>query len=191
LRKNDILQLPDSLTSCSALERLHLGANALTSIPPGLLEALPNLSELQLYRNKLVAVPAEIGLLEKLATLSVSGNPKMAGLPEEIAKCQSLKELNLSNMKALKAIPAALGLVASLRTLVAAGNAKLKSLPAQLDGLTELRVLDLRLPKKQKCKIPPSVHELLVSTHCAVRGGVPPKAKKGGKKGGKGKKKKK
>ena len=43
--------------------------------------------------------------------------------------------------------------------------------------MAALRELDVRAPKKQVCKIPPEVAELLKNQHCIIRGGVVKKAK--------------
>ena len=47
--------------------------------------------------------------------------------------------------------------------------------------MTALRELDVRAPKKQVCKIPPEVAEILKTQQCVIRGGVVKKGK--GKKG--------
>lgn len=60
---NSISLIPTSIINCVQLKYLHLGNNKITSIQPEVFVALPEIKELQLFKNKLSSLPTEIGLL--------------------------------------------------------------------------------------------------------------------------------
>jgi Leucine-rich repeat (LRR) protein len=62
--RNQLEALPVGLVLCTNLRALFLGNNKLTVVDPDLFENLKKLEELQLYKNKLTVLPAEIGHLK-------------------------------------------------------------------------------------------------------------------------------
>jgi Leucine-rich repeat (LRR) protein len=59
--------VPVGLAMCINLNLLNLGANKIVTLPPDIFSALIQLRELQLYKNKLTVLPAEIGNLKGLS----------------------------------------------------------------------------------------------------------------------------
>lgn len=66
LRGNALTALPKELSRCTALEVLHIGGNGIKEFEQELCVGLVNLKELYLYRNKIQALPLEVGKLNKL-----------------------------------------------------------------------------------------------------------------------------
>ena len=63
LRKNEIAILPNSLKKCVEIEHLNFGDNKLTELPQELITSLSKIRELYLYRNKIEALPEDMGVL--------------------------------------------------------------------------------------------------------------------------------
>ncbi|CAM9733705.1 unnamed protein product, partial [Discosporangium mesarthrocarpum] len=74
LRKNELTALPRSLAQCSCLSFMHLGNNRISLLEPALCEALVNLREVYLCRNKLEALPPQVGCMVNMTKISLSGN---------------------------------------------------------------------------------------------------------------------
>lgn len=64
LFSNQIQTLPLSLVQCVNLERLHLGSNKIEYLPPELFTSLTRLREFFVHKNKITAIPPEIGNLQ-------------------------------------------------------------------------------------------------------------------------------
>lgn len=60
LRGNSLSTLPPDLDRCTDLEFLHLGGNNISRFDKELCQALVNLRELYLYRNKIDSLPPEV-----------------------------------------------------------------------------------------------------------------------------------
>jgi Leucine-rich repeat (LRR) protein len=108
------------------LERLHLGSNKIEYLPPELFTALTKLKELFVYKNKISAIPSEIGNLQgiliaffeiyctyfflclAIQKLSFSNN-NIRVLPDEIGACTTLEELYLSNNAKFNYFPSSAG----------------------------------------------------------------------------------
>ena len=179
---NAIEELPPSLAQCVNIEVLHFGSNKIPAIAPEIFSSLVKLREVQLFKNKITVVPAEIGFLTQVERISLSGN-NLKTLPEEIGSCTALQELYLANNAKFSSLPSSAGHLRRLQELVLRKCPALKQLPASVADLEELRELDLRAPKKQVCKITPEFVQALELNQCKVRGGLVKKAKGGGKKG--------
>lgn len=100
--------IPRSLSNCHQLVVLQLGSNAITDIHPDIFNGCVSLKELMLYRNKISALPPEIGNLNVLEKLSLASN-NLHSLPEEIGACSNLKELYLNNNAKFSNIPSTAG----------------------------------------------------------------------------------
>ncbi|XP_069545878.1 leucine-rich repeat-containing protein 27-like [Brachyistius frenatus] len=94
LSRSELKHFPDSILKNSRLKNLSLEGNQISTIPGTMFISLPNLLWLDLRRNLLVSLPAEIGSHRSLRTLLLEGNP-ISELPPELGNVITLKGLNL------------------------------------------------------------------------------------------------
>ena len=87
--------LPAEVGRLSALRKLRLSHNKLTSLPAQIGQ-LTSLERLNLIGNQLTSLPAEIGQLTSLTQLYLYNN-QLTSLPTEIGRLTSLKELWLDD----------------------------------------------------------------------------------------------
>ena len=87
--------LPAEVGRLSALRKLQLSHNKLTSLPAQIGQ-LTSLERLNLFGNQLTSLPAEIGQLTSLTQLYLYNN-QLTSLPTEIGRLTSLKELWLDD----------------------------------------------------------------------------------------------
>jgi leucine-rich repeat protein SHOC2 len=146
--------LPAEIGRLSALMRLDLFYNQLTSLPTEIGQ-LTSLRRLSLYDNPLTSVPAEIGQLRSLTQLNLSGN-QLTSLPAEIGQLTLLEQLSLRGNQ-LTGLPAEIGQLTSLTYLNLSGN-QLTRLPAEIGQLISLRVL--YLDRNQLTSVPAAIREL-------------------------------
>jgi leucine-rich repeat protein SHOC2 len=90
---NDAVEVPAELGALTALKRLFLSGNQLTSLPAEL-GALTALTWLDLAGNQLTSLPAELGALTALTGLRLRGN-QLTGLPAELGALTALTRLRL------------------------------------------------------------------------------------------------
>jgi len=118
---------------------LNLSRNQLSELPAEI-GKLTNLTELYLSNNQLTELPAEIDKLTGLTALYFIDN-QLSELPAEIGKLTNLTELYLNNNQ-LSALPAEIGKLTDLTQLDLIDN-QLSELPAEIGKLTNLTRLDL------------------------------------------------
>src|SRR3989338_1106191 len=121
---------------------LNLSSFSLTSLPP-IFNADPfikRLTKLDISRNHLTSLPAEIGRLQALQRLNVSNN-HLTSLPAEVGRLQALQRLNVE-VNQLTSLPAEIGRLQALQWLSVSSN-QLASLPAEIGGLQALQGLDV------------------------------------------------
>ena len=97
--------VPAEIGRLSALRKLFLGGNQLTSLPAEIGQ-LTSLEELGLSGNRLTSLPAEIGQLTSLTRLHLSGN-QLTSVPAEVGQLISLRVLYLDRNQ-LTSMPAAI-----------------------------------------------------------------------------------
>lgn len=112
-------ELVKALAECAAANELGLAGFGLAQLPAGPLGQLSALTRLDLSRNKLGDVPAEIGQLRALIDLDLSRNE-------------------------LRALPSALGQLSRLRLLNCMAN-RLTALPEEIGNLEALYRLGLKV----------------------------------------------
>lgn len=185
LTDNKLGDLPLELADCDGLHVLHCGVNLLKHLPPELFGAdspWVQLRDLELYRNKLEKLPDDFGsAFYSLATLSLAGNA-LTALPAGVSRgCFALKELHLANNAKLAKLPDELQACKKLEYVSLAGCAAVKALPQSLAAAwAGLRELDVRSgAKKEKCKLTAEWVEAAAARGFLLRGGIPPKKKKG------------
>uniref|UniRef100_A0A3Q1G709 Leucine rich repeat containing 27 n=1 Tax=Acanthochromis polyacanthus TaxID=80966 RepID=A0A3Q1G709_9TELE len=94
LSRSNLKQVPGSILKNGTLKHLSLEGNQISSIPDLMFISLPNLQWLDLRKNQIVSLPAEIGSHRSLKTLLLEGNP-LSELPPELGNVITLKGLNL------------------------------------------------------------------------------------------------
>lgn len=154
---NKIGELPIELSNCSNLEILHAGVNLLKELSPDMFGTgcFQSMRELELYRNKILVCPDELGSdMPLLEQISLSGNAIKA-IPIGLGQCTALKELHFANISKLSKVPEDLAGCGKLVYLNVAGCPTVKSLPNTLAASwSELREIDVRSGgKKEKCKV--------------------------------------
>ena len=92
---------------------------------------------------ELTCLPAEIGRLSALCSLSLSGCERLEGLPPEIGRLKCLARLSLAGCERLASLPPELGGLASLAVLNLYGCEQLEALPLELTRITSLTTLNL------------------------------------------------
>ncbi|XP_076599425.1 leucine-rich repeat-containing protein 18 [Chaetodon auriga] len=131
--------------------RLTLSNMGITTFPKCLLK-LTNVDELDLSRNLIQKLPANIGNFSSLRWLDLHSN-KLESVPESIGNLVGLTHLNLSNNRLTSAgLPSTLGSLSNLKSLNLGMN-QLDTLPptiAALHSLQELGLFDnlfIKLPE--------------------------------------------
>lgn len=104
---------------------------------------LVNLTTLHMY-NRVGALPAEIGQLQKLEELKFERNTIDEPLPSEIGACSSLRVIEME-WNQLGQLPKEMGRLANLERLDLVASKLTGSIPGEFAGMTELRDLNLFL----------------------------------------------
>uniref|UniRef100_A0A3Q2NWF1 Leucine rich repeat containing 18 n=1 Tax=Fundulus heteroclitus TaxID=8078 RepID=A0A3Q2NWF1_FUNHE len=121
--------------------RLTLSNMGLTVFPKCLFK-LSNVDELDLSRNLIQTLPANIGSFTSLRWLDLHSN-KLESVPESIGNLVGLTHLNLANNCLTSAgLPSSLGCLCNLKSLNLGLN-QLDSLPTTLERLDHLQELAL------------------------------------------------
>lgn len=119
-----------------------------------------HVTALEIENNGLVGwIPAEIGNLSQLITLTITGGQLPSGIPAAIGSLANLRHLDLSFNTLQWSIPSSLGNLVNLRTLYLAGNNHTESIPPELGNLSRLESLSLR-ENKLSGDIPPELGKL-------------------------------
>ncbi|MCF8257226.1 MAG: leucine-rich repeat domain-containing protein [Flavobacteriales bacterium] len=132
--------LEEALANPDSVYRLRLKVK--DTIPPEVFTAFPNLHELNVGRNRLKALPKEIGQLRRLIRFIAERN-RLETLPSEIGGMTSLQELIL-NRNELTGLPKEIGDLTSLYLLDLWSN-NIDELPESMKKMTNLKELDLRV----------------------------------------------
>ncbi len=139
---NQLKAIPDGgIQKLSALDRLYLHENCITSLPEGLGD-LANITELYLQNNRLVRLPAYMSSLSRLRQFAVNGN-EIRALPDSICNLPHLTTLNLSKNH-MVVLPSDLGRLIELDNLNISSN-RLRTLPKSIEALYKLRRLNIAL----------------------------------------------
>ena len=98
---------------------------------------------LEIHAIGLLQLPACIGRLRSLLTLSLSGCAQLQKLPGSLGKLRSLQTLDLSGCAQLQKLPDSIGQLNGLVTLDLSGCVSLGGLPSSAGRLVRLRELHL------------------------------------------------
>ena len=141
--------LPPGLGALARMVELRLDRNTLPGVLPADLGGCVALTHLDLSRCGLgtacqSSLPASIGCLTALRSLSLCENNLRGEVPAELGRCTALTELDLSFNNFFGPFPKALGhQLTALVELRAFGNGFDGLVPSTLGGLSELVHLDL------------------------------------------------
>ncbi|XP_054886276.1 leucine-rich repeat-containing protein 27-like [Poeciliopsis prolifica] len=94
LKGSNLTRVPDSVLKNSLLTRLCLQENLISSISGSLFSSLPQLQWLDLRKNLITSLPAEIGSHRCLTHLLLEANP-ITELPAELGNVITLRGLSL------------------------------------------------------------------------------------------------
>lgn len=82
---------------------LDLSKNQITVLPAEI-GMLINLRHLDLYNNRLDHLPIEVGKLRKLRYLDVKNNPLKSGIAQIVGQCLTTQECQLAAKKVVRVI---------------------------------------------------------------------------------------
>ncbi|GMF88825.1 unnamed protein product [Phytophthora fragariaefolia] len=139
LTKNQLRELPASLTRLEGLTALNLSCNFLEKLPEDFGNFV-KLEKLWLERNALTQLPLSIGGCQSARCANFSAN-KLTDLPETIGELTALTILTV-NLNELQELPDAVVRLPNLKVLHASRNQLLK-LPRSIGDMQALRELRL------------------------------------------------
>jgi Leucine-rich repeat (LRR) protein len=125
----------DSVYSLKLKDRLR-------EVPPEVFTAFPNLQWLDLSKNRLKGIPANLGLLKNLKKLILFKN-KIEAIPPEIGQLEDLREL-IINQNELQTLPEEIGNLKKLRYIDMWSN-NITHLPKSMVEMYALEEVDLRV----------------------------------------------
>ena len=91
----------DDFAGLTALTKLNLQENKLTSLPNGISEDLPALTWLNLSNNHFTTIPSQLFNLFNLTYLNLENNELSGEIPEELSNLTNLTELSLNDNASL------------------------------------------------------------------------------------------
>lgn len=153
------LQGGDSIGNLTSLQHLVVSDNEFSSLPDSI-GNLKNLRSLDVSDSRLTSLPDSIGDLPWLTKLDISTNRFLGGVPSQIRRLTTLRELNISSLAngdgGLE-IPSWIGDLTGLQSLDMHQN-KIKDLPTCIENLTDLR--DLEISSNPLTRLPDWVGKL-------------------------------
>ncbi|HYG50282.1 MAG TPA: leucine-rich repeat domain-containing protein [Flavobacteriales bacterium] len=130
-----------ALRNPDEVEILDLSKQHLKEFPVEIFK-FTNLRELYMSKNRLSAIPAEIGTLTKLEIVDFSRN-KLESLPHEITKCVKLRKL-IANNNIISELPSKMNLLQELEYLDLWSN-DLGAFPESIRFCKKLKEVDMRV----------------------------------------------
>ncbi|CAL8141139.1 unnamed protein product [Orchesella dallaii] len=151
-----LTNFPNNLEALSNLTDIDLSQNLLTKIPDGLF-TVPTLKRLNLSENQMKEVPSSIDIWQKLEVLNLCRN-ELAALPASLCKLNSLRRLLVNGNKLdFEGIPSGIGKLAYLQVFSAANN-QLEMIPEGLCRCGSLK--KLILSGNRLITVPDAIHLL-------------------------------
>ncbi|KAI2663577.1 Leucine-rich repeat-containing protein 7 [Labeo rohita] len=143
LDNNSLQTIPGSVGKLRQLRYLDLAKNRIESLDADI-SGCESLEDLLLSSNMLQQLPDTIGKLKKLTTLKVDDN-QLTSLPNTIGSLSLLEEFDCS-CNELESLPPTIGYLHSLRTFAADENF-LTELPREIGNCKNVTVMSLRSNK--------------------------------------------
>uniref|UniRef100_A0A8B9KAX9 Disease resistance R13L4/SHOC-2-like LRR domain-containing protein n=1 Tax=Astyanax mexicanus TaxID=7994 RepID=A0A8B9KAX9_ASTMX len=143
LDNNSLQTIPGSIGKLRQLRYLDLAKNRIESLDADI-SGCESLEDLLLSSNMLQQLPDTIGMLKKLTTLKVDDN-QLTSLPNTIGSLSLLEEFDCS-CNELESLPPTIGYLHSLRTFAADENF-LTELPREIGNCRNVTVMSLRSNK--------------------------------------------
>ncbi|KXG20897.1 leucine-rich repeat receptor-like kinase protein THICK TASSEL DWARF1 [Sorghum bicolor] len=135
--------IPDSLGDCKTLTRVRLGKNMLTGpVPPGLFD-LPLANMLELTDNMLTGELPDVIAGDKIGMLMLGNNGIGGRIPAAIGNLAALQTLSLESNNFSGPLPPEIGRLRNLTRFNASGNALTGGIPRELMGCGSLGAIDL------------------------------------------------
>ncbi|XP_029100140.1 leucine-rich repeat-containing protein 2 [Monodon monoceros] len=133
-------ELPDSLKEQTHLKEWHI-SNTLIQIIPKYIELFQAMRILDLPKNQISCLPAEIGRLKNLKELNVRFN-HLKSIPPELGDCENLEKLDCSGNLELTELPFELSNLKQVSFVDISGN-KFSSVPICVLRMSNLQWLDI------------------------------------------------
>ncbi|TEA23952.1 hypothetical protein DBR06_SOUSAS21910030, partial [Sousa chinensis] len=133
-------ELPDSLKEQTHLKEWHI-SNTLIQIIPKYIELFQAMRILDLPKNQISCLPAEIGRLKNLKELNVRFN-RLRSIPPELGDCENLEKLDCSGNLELTELPFELSNLKQVSFVDISAN-KFSSVPICVLRMSNLQWLDI------------------------------------------------
>uniref|UniRef100_A0AAY4EXW5 Leucine-rich repeat-containing protein 7 n=1 Tax=Denticeps clupeoides TaxID=299321 RepID=A0AAY4EXW5_9TELE len=143
LDNNSLQAIPGSVGKLRQLRYLDLAKNRIETLDADI-SGCESLEDLLLSSNMLQQLPDSIGMLKKMTTLKVDDN-QLTSLPNTIGSLSLLEEFDCS-CNELESLPPTIGYLHSLRTFAADENF-LTELPREIGNCKNVTVMSLRSNK--------------------------------------------
>lgn len=154
--QRSLTNFPNNLEALGNLTDIDLSKNTLTKIPDGLF-TVPTLRRLNLSENQLKEIPGSIDIWQKLEVLNLCRN-ELSALPPSLCKLYSLRRLLVNGNKLdFEGIPSGIGKLAYLQVFSAANN-QLEMIPEGLCRCGSLK--KLILSGNRLITVPDAIHLL-------------------------------
>jgi Leucine-rich repeat (LRR) protein len=150
-----ILEIPDSLGSCTSLQELFLGFNEISKLPDSLAN-LTNLKKFILNNNKICDIPKSLAKLTQLKNLNLHHNT-ISNIPDWFAAFINLRELKLGH-NLIEKIPDSLFKLTKLKNLDLEKN-RISEISHSFNNLINLT--NLQLNNNQISVIPDGFSKLV------------------------------
>ena len=138
-KKSDLKHLPETVQALRNLSTLNLSNSKISRMPPSIMN-LTGLQVLNLSNTLICGLPVKIGQLTNIRSLNLS-NTQISALVPEIGKLKNIRSLNLSNTT-ISELPQNIGNLMKLEELDIS-NTNINKLPASIGKLTKLQSLNL------------------------------------------------
>lgn len=140
LQKNQLVDIPETLRDCKALESVWLGRNKFSALENRSFKPLRHIKDLNLYKAEISVLPGGVRKMRKLEVLDLYYN-NLTTLPASLAKLKRITHLAVAYNQ-LTVLPKKVGKMKKMTHLYAHHN-RLSKLPKGISKMKDLVILDL------------------------------------------------